>query len=209
MVMGRAQLRRIGLALGVFALLLSPATGLPAQPKVLVVARSQMWDPETSITKELMVMVDMLSKEGFTPVVASPEGLPFETGKTKVKSDLKFADVAVSDYVAIVLPCMSNPQPGSIPPELVKIVTDAAAANKPIAAQRSAIHILSKAGLLNGRKYAYLIEVFPEGIYSGNGVVQDGNIITSAVCPNGAHDTGKPDGTVLLMETFIRVLKAV
>ena len=94
---------------GVIALL-SPATGLGAGSKVLVVARSQVWNPELSITKELSVMVDMLKEAGFTPVVASPKGLPFEYGKTRVNSDLKFSDVVVSEYVGVVMPCMSNPE---------------------------------------------------------------------------------------------------
>ena len=206
--MALKRLLRMVLTLGVLASLFSPTTGLPAQPKVLVAARNQMWDLRTSVTMELAVMVDMLKKAGFTPVVASPEGQPFIFGKTRVESDLKLADVVVSDYVAVVVPCMSTPPDKAIPPELVKIVTEAAAAGKPIAAQRSALSILSKAGLLKGRKYAYLTPAFPEGIYSGDGVVQDGNIITSAICPNAAKDTGKHDTTVALMETFIKALNA-
>jgi transcriptional regulator GlxA family with amidase domain len=93
-------------------------------------------------------------------------------------------------------------------PGLVKLVTDAAAAGKPIAAQRSSLYILSKAGLLKGRKYASIQKDFPEGIYAGDGVVQDGNIITSAFCPHGARDHRRIDGTAQLTETLIKVLNA-
>jgi putative intracellular protease/amidase len=205
--MARTLLRRLGLSLGVLAFLLSPATGMATEPKVLVVARPSIGDPSL-ITTELGVMVDMLKKAGFTPVVASSSLVTFDNGKTKVKADVRFADVVASDYVGIVMPCLANPEGGTTAPEVVKIATDAAAAGEPIAAQRSSLYILSKAGLLKGRKYAYVHAAwFPEGVYGGDGVVQDGNIITSAICPNAAQDFAKPDGTVPLMNAFIKVLK--
>ncbi len=203
--MARTLMRRLGVSLAVLAILFSPATGMATEPKVLVVARPSIFNPKL-ITSELGVMVDMLKKAGFAPVVASSMLGVFDNGVTKVKRDVKFADVVVSDYVAVVMPCLSNPEGGVIEPELIKIAADAAAAGKPIAAQRSSVYILAAAGLLKDRKYSYVRDVFPEGIYSGNGVVQDGNIITSAICPNAASSE-RPDGTVPLMEAFIKVLK--
>ncbi len=204
--MARMLLRTLGLSLVALAFLSTPAGGMATEQKVLVVARPGVWNPSL-ITTELGVMIDMLKKAGFTPVVASSALVDFNNGETKVKTDVKFEDVVVSDYVAVLMPCLSNPESGKVAPEVVKIAIDAAAAKKPIAAQRSSIYILSAAGLLKDRKYAYAWKAFPEGIYSGEGVVQDGNIITSAICPNAAHTTGKPDGTVPLMEAFIKVLK--
>jgi len=206
--MVRTSLLRMGVALGALASILSPATGLAKEVKVLVAARDRMWNAELSVTRELAVMVDMLEKAGFTPVVASPDGRPFDGGATKVSSDLKFDDVRVSDFAAVVMPCMSNSEGDPIPPALVEIATAAAAAGKPLAAQRSAIYILWKAGLLQGRRYAYAQKEFPGAVYGGDGVVQDGNVITSAICPNEARSTGKPDGTVPLMEAVIKALKA-
>jgi putative intracellular protease/amidase len=203
--MARTMLQRLSVSLGVLAFLFSPATGLATEPKVLVVARPSIWNPKL-ITSELGVMVDMLKKAGFAPVVASSMLGVFDNGVTKVKRDVKYADVVVSDYVAVVMPCLSNSEGGVIEPELIKIAADAAAAGKPIAAQRSSLYILAAAGLLKDRKYSYVSDVFPEGIYSGTGVVQDGNIITSAICPNAANPE-RPDGTVPLMEAFIKVLK--
>ena len=207
--MAGTSLWRMGLTLGVLASLFYAATGRAGQPKVLLAVRSDdMFSPDVSITRELVVMLDMLKKAGFTPVVASEDGAPFVSGRTKVETDLKFTKVAISEYVAVLMPCMTNPAGGTIAPALVKVVNDAAAAGKLIAAQRSAIYILSVAGLLKGRKYAYAQPAFPEGIYAGDGVVQDGNIITSAICPYDAQMKGKSDGTVQLMEMLIRALKA-
>ena len=44
-------------------------------------------------------------------------------------------------------------------------------------------------------KYAFGYTRFPEGIYGGTGVVQDGQVITSGTCPYQARLTGRPDGT--------------
>ena len=46
------------------------------------------------------------------------------------------------------------------------------------------------------------------GIYSGTGVIQDGNIITSGVCPYMARMNEVPDGTQELSQTLIKVIKA-
>jgi len=43
--------------------------------------------------------------------------------------------------------------------------------------------------------------------YSGDGIVQDGKIITSGICPNMAKGSGRPDGTSKLTEAVIAELK--
>jgi hypothetical protein len=45
-------------------------------------------------------------------------------------------------------------------------------------------------------------------VYSGDGVVQDGNIITSEICPYMAVAIGKPDGTTELTRKLIDALAA-
>jgi hypothetical protein len=51
---------------------------------------------------------------------------------------------------------------------------------------------------------------FKDGIYSGSGVVKDGNIITSGICPVMARvSKGMVDGTPKLMDTLIADLKQV
>lgn len=71
--------------------------------------------------------------------------------------------------------------------------------------------MLAKAGLLEGKKYGLNVDtgmdpVFRSGTYSGRGVVQDGNIITSGVCPWIAKDTGYQDGTIKLSQALIDVI---
>ena len=174
--------------------------------KVLVMPREGSGDIELMVTKELSVMISMLKSARFEPVVASASGKPFVGHAVTVKSDLKLTDVKVSDYLAVLVPCMAAGEPGPMPEEAIKILADVAAAGKPVAAPRGAIWMLSQAGLLKGRKYAYLTPSFPEGVHSGNGVVQDGNIITSAVCPFQASLSGLPDGTTELTQKVIALL---
>jgi putative intracellular protease/amidase len=189
--------------LGTLALACSPSSSR----KVLLVVREGA-NHDKMVPQELVVMIDTLKAAGLHPVVASLSGGVFVSQTAKVKSDLKFANVRLSDYVAVVVPCMAS-GPGQadfVPDEAVKITKDAAAAGRPIAAQRSGLFILSRAGLLHGRRYAYTaFASFPEGVRSDDPVVRDGNIITSATCPNAAS-SDRPDTTVPLIKTLIEAL---
>jgi putative intracellular protease/amidase len=175
--------------------------------KVLLMPREGSADIELMVTKELMVMIKMLKEAGYEPVVATEHRESFVSEKGTVKATLALAKVRVPDYAAVVMACMAAGEPGPVPEAAVKIVTDAAAAGKPIAAQAGSLFILSRAGLLKGRKYAYNYEHFSEGTYGGAGVVQDGLIITSGLCPYAARPSGKPDGTAELMQRLIETLK--
>ena len=128
----------------------------------------------------------------------------------------------VADYVGFIMPCMAV---GGIPgppvaPEAVAIVKQAVAEGKPVAAQFGSVIILAQAGILKGKKYAFFSDPlkpnpsrkftdsrFADAIYSGRGVVQDGNIITSGTCPLLARAFGSPDGTSQLTQTFIAEVK--
>jgi transcriptional regulator GlxA family with amidase domain len=99
---------------------------------------------------------------------------------------------------------MDNPRDKS-----VEIVKTAIAQGKTIAAQDYGVYILALAGALNGKKYAISSEekdLIYGGIYQGEGIVQDGNIITSGVCPLLTKLTNKTDGTNKLTQKFIDAL---
>jgi putative intracellular protease/amidase len=120
------------------------------------------------------------------------------------------------------MPCMAV---GGIPgppvaPEAVAIAKYAAAEGKPLAAQYGSVIILAQAGVLKGKKYAFFSDPlkpapwrkitdprFKDAIYSGRGVVQDGNIITSGTCPLLERMSGLPDGTANLTQAFMAELK--
>jgi putative intracellular protease/amidase len=101
--------------------------------------------------------------------------------------------------------------------EAAAIIKEANSAGKPVAAQQSSVLTLAKAGVLSGKKYAYSTEEAagekPElknGVYSGNGIVKDGNIITSGICPYLEKRYGEEyelvDGTPQLTQAFITAL---
>jgi putative intracellular protease/amidase len=87
---------------------------------------------------------------------------------------------------------------------------------KPIAAQTGGVLILGEAGVLKGKKFAFEDEkdsnpstypILNDGIYSGRGVIKDGNIITSGTCPWMAKMTGHQDGTAELTRMLIDAIK--
>jgi protease I len=165
---------------------------------------------ESMLQQEVDVMISMLKEAGFKVIVATGSGEPIKDGSgqtTLLKPDLKLADVRVNDYVGIIMPCMAK---GKRPddPEEISLVKEAVAQGKPVAAQHSAIFILAHAGVLEGKKYTFPNNIFRGrgAIYSGKGVVRDGYIITSAICPNAARYYGEADGTSELTKLFIEAI---
>jgi putative intracellular protease/amidase len=192
---------------------------LPTMPqqggKVLLIVRdTKLADPpdlEWAITKEAGVMKEMLQKAGYVVETASPTGESWGTSTVALKPERKLADVKVADYKGFVIPCLGI---GSmaLDPDLAAVIKSAVKNGKPIAAQLGGVAMLAKAGVLSGKKYAVAgdatVPELGDGIYSGSGVVKDGKIITSGICPVAArHFRGAQDGTPKLMEALIAELK--
>ena len=182
------------------------------KPKVLLFIRKGTSDDvEFMLKEEVGVMTSMLEEGGFEVLVATASGEPIKAQTTELIPDLKLADVKVNDYVGIIMPCMAK---GSVEsywhasPEEILLVKEAVAQGKPIAAQQGSIIILAEADVLMGKKYTYYFDPHYLGaIYSGEGVIQDGNIITSSNCPYLARSHGGDDGTSELTKIFIETIK--
>ena len=170
-------------------------------PQVLLILREYMLssDKQNMISNEVIVMKSMLEEAGFKIVIASASVPTFVHGDITLESNLRLADVKVSDYVGFLFPCMCLGT-WTVKPEEVAIAKQAVATGKPVAAQRKGVVILSNAGVLEGKRHAYYTG---QGIYIEEGVVQDGNIITSAYCPH--H--GSRDQTVELTQALITALQ--
>jgi putative intracellular protease/amidase len=172
-------------------------TPTPTPKKVLLIASENpaMADMvigkeimELMLTKEVGVMVSMLEHAGYRVVVASPSGQPFKGKSTTLTPNLRLIDVKISDYAGVVVPCLEADFLAIMaarPFEAVELVKSAAAQNKPVAGQVAGVQVLAKAGVLKGKHFAQAAcyEHAPDGIYEGVGVVRDGNIITSGICP--------------------------
>jgi len=190
--------------------------------RVLLIPREgESSNLDVRLKKEIGVMIDLLQKAGFKVVVATVSGQPIEGVIGKLKPDLKLSEVKVDDYAGVMLPCFGvGLFPGPpVAPAAVSIVKQAVAKGKPVAAPLGSAYILAEAGVLKGRRYAFIddpsIELpgirkkdlrFEGAIYSGSGVVQDGNIITSGACPSTEGWMGMRDLTPEVTRAFIAEL---
>jgi putative intracellular protease/amidase len=177
---------------------------------VLIVVDQNSTDLKLMLTKELGVMTDLLQKAGYKVVVATAAGSPIDAGdNVTVNPNLKLADVKPEDFAGFVFPCMGRDMEIMQPADQLAIAQKAVASGKPVAAQVGGVEVLAQAGVLKGKHVAMASEMkaaVPDAIWDGEGVVQDGNIITSGVCPYVSRELGKPDHTTELTQKFIAAL---
>ena len=181
--------------------------------KVLLFIKDGSIQPVYMLTKEVGAMKQILEQAGMKVIVATVSGKVIKKDSVTVTPDIRLSEAKTEDYAGFIFPCMAS---DTIQPEAVTLVKKAVGEGKPIAAQLSSVLILAKAGVLNGKKFAFAEEkdinanMYPEfngGIFSGEGVVRDGIIITSGVCPWMSKMTGHKDGTAELTRVLIGVIK--
>jgi len=190
--------------------------------KVLMIPREgKSANLDLMLSKQVGVMTELLQKAGFKVVVASVSGEHLQGVAYDLKPDLKLTEVKLDDYVGVIIPCMATglfPGP-PISPVFLSIVKQAVAKGKPVATGLGGAYILAEAGVLKGKRYAFVEDAlnpvpphqkdprFKGAIYGGSDLVQDGNIITSGRCPNLEAMTGLPDNTPALTQAFIAELR--
>ncbi len=185
-------------------------------PKVLLFMRNAQTsgDLEYMLKKEVGVMKDTLEKSGYKVVVATLDGSSFSAGSTTMKADIKLSDANLADYAGFILPCLavpSYPAPPEVSPEAIALVQAAISAGKPVAAQTGSLWTLAEAGVLKGKKYAYAMEEkspqFAGATFAGTGVVRDGLVITSGICPYMELKAKMKDGTEEVTLVLIQAMK--
>jgi len=190
--------------------------------KVLMIPREgYSTDLDLMIKMEVGVMTILLKGAGFEVDIATTSGQPMLGPTQKIEKVMRLSEVNVDNYVGVIMPCMAVGMfPGPpVSPEAVAIVKKALSDGKPVAAAANSSIILAEAGVLKGKKYAFLVDPltttetrkrtdprFIDAIYSGPGVVQDGKIITSGVCPNLERVYAMQNGTVELTQKFIAAM---
>ena len=163
--------------------------------RVLLVARETSEDMEYWLTKEVIVIIKLLTDAGYEVATADQSGKPIVAGKTQLTVDCTLAEARVESYAGIVVPCMgAGSLAGNAPAAGVALLREANATGKPIAAQ-NADAMLRPAGLYMKRKVA-----------TKPGVVRDGNLITSYNCPYMAMENGQPVDTPELIACFVAAL---
>jgi putative intracellular protease/amidase len=185
-------------------------------PKVLLFMRNAQTsgDLEYMLKKEVGVMKDTLEKAEYKVVVATLDGSSFSAGSTTMKADIKLSDANLADYAGFILPCLavpSYPAPPEVSPEAIALVQAAISAGKPVAAQTGSLWTLAEAGVLKGKKYAYAMEEkspqFAGATFAGTGVVRDGLVITSGICPYMELKAKMKDGTEEVTLVLIQAMK--
>jgi putative intracellular protease/amidase len=184
-----------------------------ANQKVLMYIQENSMDMNFMLTNEALKMKQLLEQAGFDVDIATTSGEILKTDQISVKPDVMLSDVNIKNYSGFIIPCMAVNDTIVTQGEK-NLVKSIVYEGKPLAAQNSGVLILATTGVLNGKKYGLeetLINLSPEfkkAVYSGIGVVQDGNIITSGTCPMMAKMTGKKDGTAELTEKLIQTIKS-
>jgi putative intracellular protease/amidase len=225
-------MRKIGIFVTVMLLFVASVISISSQAfgqsgsKVLMIPREgYSQDLDYMLKAEVGVMLLLLKNAGFGVDIATPSGptsgLAILGPTQKMEKTLRLADINVNNYVGVIMPCMAvGAFPGPpVSPETVAIVKKALADAKPVAAAANSSILLAEAGLLKEKKYAYWRDPlktdenwkltdprFGGAIYSGPGVIQDGKIITSGVCPWIERAMGLPNNTVELTQTFIKAI---
>lgn len=181
--------------------------------KVLLYIRDGSGDLDYTLRHEAGVMRDLLLDSGLDVVIATATGEPLVTDSAEIIPDLKLADVDAAEYAGMIIPCMHAGATEPFP-EAVSLVKEILKDQKPVAVQHAAIVILAGAGVMPGLNYAFHAQpdtiqypLFRESNFSGTGVVRDGPIITSGVCPYIGMLLGLDDGTELLTETFVSAIQ--
>ena len=199
----------------------SPQAFGQGSSKVLMIPREgYSADLDLMIKMEIGVMRLLLKNARLHVDIATSSGLPI-VGPTEKVTDIKWLrNININDYAGVIIPCMAvggaTQPPPAAQPEVIAIVKKALSDGKPVATNGNAAATLAEAGVLKGKKYSYLrdplkateafpftLPVFKDAIYSGSGLVQDGLIITSGVCPTIEKTVGMENGTVKLTKAFI------
>jgi putative intracellular protease/amidase len=205
----------------ILAFLLCCTNGIQAQTmqpkieqKVLLFIKDGSPQLEYMLIYEVGTIKKMLKESGFEVTIATVSGDVLKTDSITLMPDLKLCEVSIDNYAGFIFPCMAS---NTIQPEAVAFVKKIANEGKPIAAQIGGVLILGEAGVLKDKKFAFKDEkdsnpsMYPmlsNGIYSGRGVIKDGNIITSGTCPLMEKVYGYKDGTSELTQMLIDDIKA-
>jgi putative intracellular protease/amidase len=195
-------------------ILFSSLVSFSETTKVLLFIRDGSPQLDFMLKKEVFTMQNLLEKSGFKVTIATLSGETIKTESTTLKPDTRLSKVKINDYAGFIFPCMAAGD--SLNPDVLVFVKKVFDQGKPMAAQLGSVLILAKVGALKGKKIAFANEekwnssTYPElkgSIFSGIGVIQDGNIITSGNCPWMAKHNGKQDGTAELTQKLIAVMK--
>ena len=127
--------------------------------KVLMIPREgYSSDLDLMIKMEVGVMSYHLRGAGFGVDIATTSGFPILGSTQKIEKVMRLADINLDNYAGIIMPCMAvGAWPGPpVSQEAIVLVKKALADGKPVAAPFGSVIILAEAGVLKGKKYAFI-----------------------------------------------------
>ena len=197
------------------------AFGQSSKKVLMILPEGYCPDIDFMIKMEVGVMTILLKRAGMEVDIATTSGQRIFGPTQKIEKVLRLADVKSDDYVGVIMPSMGvGAFPGPpVSSEAVAMVKRVLTEGKPVAAGVCSVTILAEGGILKGKKYAFIRDPlktdanfkltdlrFDGAIYSGDGVVQDGKIITAGACPLCERGLGLQNRTVELTQTFIAAI---
>jgi putative intracellular protease/amidase len=204
----RGKMKKSTIAVLATCLFLCRALPVDAGQKVLMIVKDGSDAMDLMLTDEIGVMMSLLKEAGYEPVVATESGGLLKGTSCSLQPDLKLGDVALGDYVGVMVPCMAFGIERGVVADGVSLVKDAFDRGIPIAAQQGGVAFLEKAGILKGKRFAIARGyqyIASDGNYQGSDVTSDGTIVTAGVCPYQATATS-PSTTKELTRQFIALL---
>ncbi len=189
---------------------------LPAESKgkILVIVRESSEKLEFMLRMEVLPILKTLADAGYTATTATDTGGMLKAGEIKFIPDISLGKVAIKEYRGVVIPCMAASmitKAVRMPPLALEIIAGAGKLGLPIAAEDCGVELLDKAGVLAGKRFTIdpvLLTVAPSGIYQDKGVVRDGSLVTSRVCPFVELYYGTPTTMPEMMSVFISMLES-
>jgi hypothetical protein len=183
-----------------------------SKDKVLILLRETSDDMNMMIENEIRPIEKALTKAGYIVETTSENRTEIGTGNSRMKSQFSISSVNIEKYIGLVIPCMAaGGTKNEIPIGAIDLIINANKRGIALAAQQSGVLLLGKAGILMNKKFAIVEgskDLIEGGIYQGTGVVQDGYITTSGICPYLHSASGAKDGTLAMIKLFITQLKS-
>ena len=177
--------------------------------RILMVVRDDSRDQDLMLQQEAFVMRDLIEAAGYDVDVVTVNDEPL-LGEVSLHPDLTLAEVKLTNYVGLILPCMAAEPQKAMPEKIVRLVERAQARALPMGAMRGSVRELARAGVLAGRRYAYATQVdldanpeFRGATYTGTGVTTDNGVSTAGICPLAAKVLDQPDATTELTQAFL------
>lgn len=179
-----------------------------AGSSVAVMVRTSLGMLPPLLARELQLLIKMILSKNLMPVITSEKARKFSCSPGTIVESFPISDLSPINFRGIIIPHMPIEETAieeRDPFDMIDFVREFHALGRAIAAQNSGVLLLARAGILDGREYAaeqrYAC-LIPRGIFRGECVVTDHNIITAASSRRYSVSAGIQNRTLEMLEKF-------